>query len=90
MDGKFVLTEYIEAALARAEYDKLEDDSFAGRIPGLAGVVAFGPTLAGCMAELRSTLEDWLLVGLRLGHALPVIEGIDLNQALDREWLESV
>ena len=31
--------------------------------------------------ELRSTLEDWILVGLRLGHKLPVLAGIDLNKA---------
>ena len=31
-------------------------------------------------AELRSTLEDWILVGLRLGHKLPVLAGIDLNK----------
>ncbi|HUM67717.1 MAG TPA: type II toxin-antitoxin system HicB family antitoxin, partial [Chloroflexota bacterium] len=30
--------------------------------------------------ELRSVLEDWLLVGLKLGHPLPVLAGIDLNQ----------
>jgi hypothetical protein len=29
---------------------------------------------------LRSALEDWVLVGLKLGHTLPVIAGIDLNQ----------
>jgi len=31
--------------------------------------------------ELRSALEDWLQLGLRLHHRLPVIEGIDLNAA---------
>ena len=36
--------------------------------------------------ELRSTLEDWILVGIKLGHALPVIGGVDLNQEPTREW----
>jgi hypothetical protein len=27
-----------------------------------------------------STLEDWIIVGLKLGHILPVIDGIDLNE----------
>ncbi len=57
----------------------LEDDSFAGRIPACKGVIAFGATLRMCEDELRSTLEDWILVGLKLGHPLPVISGIDLN-----------
>ena len=28
---------------------------------------------------LKSVFEDWVLLGLRLGHELPVINGIDLN-----------
>ena len=43
------------------------------------GVIAFGMSLQQCEAELRSTLEDWILVGIKLGHALPVIRGIDLT-----------
>jgi predicted RNase H-like HicB family nuclease len=70
---RFVLTNYVEQALANAVYDKLEDGTFAGRIPLCKGVVAFGPTLRECEDELRSTLEDWILVGLKLGHTLPVI-----------------
>lgn len=76
----FSLTAYIEAALELAHYDKLEDGTFAGEIPKLPGVAAFGKTLAECERELRSTLEDWILVGLRLGHKLPKLAGIDLNQ----------
>ena len=76
----FSLTAYIEAALELARYDKLDDGSFAGEIPKLKGVAAFGTTLRECENELRSTLEDWILVGLRLGHKLPVIAGIDLNK----------
>ena len=76
----FPITAYIEAALELASYDKLEDGSFAGEIPKLKGAVAFGKTLRECEGELRSTLEDWILVGLRLGHKLPVLAGIDLNK----------
>ncbi|MBI4289514.1 MAG: type II toxin-antitoxin system HicB family antitoxin [Chloroflexi bacterium] len=80
MTRRFALTEYVDQALARAEYDKLEDGTFAGRIPMCKGVIAFGRTLRECEDELRSVLEDWLLVGLKLGHPLPVIAGIDLNK----------
>jgi len=76
----FPLTAYIEAALELARYDKLDDGSFAGEIPPLPGVIAFGKTLKLCEGELRSTLEDWLLVGLRMGHPLPKLAGIDLNK----------
>lgn len=77
---KFILSGYIEEALEQATYDKLEDGTYAGRIPTCKGVVAFGSTLRRCEDELRSTLEDWILVGLKLGHPLPVIASIDLNK----------
>ena len=80
MAPQFILSSYVEQAMARATYDKLEDNTFHGRIPPCKGVVAFGSTLRGCEEELRSTLEDWILVGLKLDHSLPVIAGIDLNK----------
>ncbi len=73
MAARFILTDYIENALAYAVYDKLENGSFAGRIPPCKGVVAFGKSLSECEDELRSTLEDWILVGIKLGHPLRVI-----------------
>jgi len=73
------LSAYIEVALRDAVYDKLEDGSYAGRIPSCIGVIAFAPTLRVCEAELHSTLEEWIVLGLKLGHPLPVLSGIDLN-----------
>ena len=86
----FTLTEYINAAMALAEFDKLEDGSFAGRIPKCKGLIAFSKTLKGCEDELRSTLEDWIIVGLKFGHRLPVINSINLNRKPRRESLVSV
>lgn len=80
MTVRFILTEYVNQLMANAEYDKLEDGTFAGRIPQCKGVVAFGITLYECEDELHSVLEDWILVGLKLGHSLPVVAGIDLNK----------
>jgi len=90
MAHQFVLTDYVDRAMADAVYDKLEDGTFAGRIPSCKGVVAFGATLRDCEDELRSVLEDWILVGLKLGHPLPVIAGIDLSGALIREPLDTL
>jgi predicted RNase H-like HicB family nuclease len=87
---QYILTEYVSQAMAQAVYDKLEDGTFAGRIPSCKGVVAFGATLRACEDELRSTLEDWILVGLKLGHSLPVIAGVDLNREPTREPMDSV
>lgn len=90
MTARFILTEYVNQAMAQAVYDKLEDGAFAGRIPPCKGVVAFGSTLRECEEELRSTLEDWILVGFRLGHPLPIISGIDLNKEPRREPVEAL
>ena len=87
---RYVLTDYLEQALAQAIYEKLEDGSFAGRIPACPGVVAFGASLSECEHELRSTLEEWILLGLKLGHPLPVIGGIDLNREPLREPVDAL
>lgn len=87
---QFILTGYIENALSQAEYDKLEDGSFSGHIPSCKGVIAFGHTLRECEDELRSTLEDWVLVGLKLGHPIPVLSGYDLNKEPSHESMASL
>jgi predicted RNase H-like HicB family nuclease len=87
---RYVLREYVELAMADAVYDKLEDASFSGRIPSCPGVLSFAPTLKECEEELRSTLEDWVLVGLKLRHRLPVIGNIDLNKEPVRERVDTL
>ena len=75
-----MLTEYIGAALHEATYELLPDnEGYYGEISALPGVWAEGPTLELCREELRQALEGWVLLGLRLGHTLPVLAGIDLN-----------
>ena len=48
----------------------------------LFSVKGFGKTaskLETCREELQDALEGWIILGLRLGHTLPVLNGIDLN-----------
>lgn len=90
MTGQYILSDYLDRALAQAEYDKLEDGTFFGRIPSCKGVVAFAATLRECEDELRSVLEGWVLVGLKLGHSLPILDSIDLNKKPEYEQLEAV
>jgi predicted RNase H-like HicB family nuclease len=77
-----MLIEYINKAMSKAVYDKLEDGSFSGKIPPCPGVVAFGKTLYQCQQELRSSLEGWLIVKIRHGDTLPVVGRIDLNKGM--------
>ena len=90
MSKRYVLSEYVELAMRDAVYDKLEDATFSGRIPSCPGVLAFASTLKKCEEELRSSLEDWVLVGLKLRHHLPVIGNIDLNKEPVREPVDTL
>jgi predicted RNase H-like HicB family nuclease len=74
-----MLTEYINAAMRKAVYEILpEDKSYYGEIPGFQGVYANADTLEECREDLRSGLEGWIILGLQLGHTLPVVDGISL------------
>ena len=73
-----MLLDYIQNAMRLAKYEILEDGGYYGEIPGFEGVWAQADTLETCREELQSALEDWLVLGLRLGHQLPVVAGIRL------------
>ena len=76
-----MLAEYIDKAMEQAVYEIIEDErTYWGEIPGLQGVWARHATLEGCRRELREALSDWMALRLRLGLAIPVVAGIDLNQ----------
>jgi len=77
-----MLTEYIDKAISRAVYDKLEDGTYCGKIPECPGTIAFGKTLYACQNELRSVLEGWLLVKIRYGDYLPILDEVDLNKGI--------
>jgi len=79
MSARYILTQYIEEALSQAIFEELEDGRVCGRIPPAKAVIAFAPTQGECANELRSVLEEWILLGLKLGHTLPSINDINLN-----------
>ena len=80
-----MLTAYIASAMRQAKYEILEDDTFYAEIPSLIGVFASSPTLEACREELQQVLEGWLILGLRLGHDIPVLDGIQLNLEMELE-----
>jgi predicted RNase H-like HicB family nuclease len=74
-----MLTEYVERAMSKAKYKKLDDGTYAGTIKPCPGVIIFGATLRECKRELHDALEGWIIVKLRHGDDLPIIDGINLN-----------
>lgn len=76
-----MLGEYFDRAMEIATYKRLEDGTYIGEIAVCPGAWATGATLEECQHALRDALEDWVLVALKYGHAMPVIGGVDLNAA---------
>ena len=75
-----MLTAYIAAALRKAHYELLPDDGgYIGTIQGLDGVWAQAANLEECRDELQEVLEEWIILGLRMGHPIPAIDGIALT-----------
>jgi predicted RNase H-like HicB family nuclease len=75
-----MLTAYINAAMCKAHFELLPDgEGYFGSIEGLQGVWGQADTLEACRDELREVLEEWIIVGLKMGHSIPAVEGINLN-----------
>ena len=75
-----MLTAYINAAMRKAHYEILPDgEGYFGKIENLQGVWANADTLESCREELQEVLEEWITLGLKMGHFLPEIDGITLN-----------
>jgi predicted RNase H-like HicB family nuclease len=73
---------YIDAAMKHAHYEIIDqpNEPYYGEIPGLKGVLATGRTLEECRINLEDTLDAWIVLGLKLGHHIPEIEGITLEK----------
>ncbi len=78
-----MLTTYIQSAMKHAKYEILDDQTFYGEIAGFQGVYANADTLEMCREELQSVLEGWIILGLRMGHPLPEVDGVRLDAVLE-------
>lgn len=67
-----MLLAYIQAALDRAHYEMIEDETpFYGEVPQLPGVWATGHTLEDCRRNLADAIEDWLLFSIARSMPIP-------------------
>ncbi len=81
-----MLTAYIGAAMCRAHYEILPNaEGYLGTIAEMKGVWANAETLEACREELQEVLEEWIILGLKMGHTLPIIDHIDLNRNVQEE-----
>jgi predicted RNase H-like HicB family nuclease len=67
-----MIVEYIQAALARATFEIIEDkEPYYGEVPDLPGVWATGKILEECRANLANVIDSWIVVHLRKGLPIP-------------------
>ena len=78
-----MITSYLHEAMCRARYKILEDGTYYGWIEELAGVWASAASLEECREELESVVEDWLLLGLKLGHHITPLGDVNLNMPVE-------
>ncbi|MGV8175971.1 MAG: type II toxin-antitoxin system HicB family antitoxin [Methanothrix sp.] len=78
-----MFAEYVQAALRRAKYEVLEDDTYMATVEGLQGVIAVGDTIEECREDLIGVIEGWVALGLRLGHTIPNIDGHTISVSLE-------
>jgi predicted RNase H-like HicB family nuclease len=76
-----MIRQYVEQALRMARYDKLEDGTFCGEVPRLRGVLASGGTLEACREQLAEVVEEWVLVRVAKGLAVPRLGKVGVRVA---------
>ena len=74
-----MLTEYLNAALKKAEYKKIDDGTWYADIPDFPGVWANGDSVEVCRNELREVLEEWLVLKIRDADPIPAINGLEIQ-----------
>ena len=67
---------YVQQALERADYDKLDDGSYVAEVSGLQGVLGAGATLEACRANLAEVVEEWVLIRIARGLSVPPLGDI--------------
>jgi len=70
-----VICEYVQSAIQKAQYKKIEDGTWFAEIPGFEGVWANAVSLENCRQELIDVLEEWLILKLRDGDPIPEVDG---------------
>lgn len=73
------LSAYMDNAMRRAQYERIEDGTYFGEIPGFEGLWANAPTEDECRRELRDVLEGWILLHIADHTPLPEVDGTNLE-----------
>ena len=75
----FLISKYVQQALRRARYEQVDGGGFCATVPGLRGVIAVGRTLEVCRTDLEEVVEEWILVRVAQGLAVPKLGGVSIR-----------
>jgi len=70
-----LFSECIHAALSKATNEIIDLEPFYGEVPELRGAWDSGKTLEECRENLLGVIEGWIALRLRLGLAIPPVNG---------------
>jgi predicted RNase H-like HicB family nuclease len=77
---QFSLRDYLERALALAEYERDENGMFVARVPNTDGFYAQGNSVEEARHELTDVIEGNIILALQLGFEIPKLPGIDFTE----------
>jgi hypothetical protein len=78
--------DYIQAALACAEYEVIEGIApLYGEVPGLQGAWATAPSIEFCREDLEEVVTDWIIFRVSRNLPIPAIEEVDRRWPPDRK-----
>jgi len=81
-----MIVEYIQAAMAEARYEIIDDEEpYYGEVPRLAGVWATGKTLEECRRNLAEVVDGWILISLKKGLPVPPLGEHRIDQLTEIE-----
>lgn len=63
--------QYVDAAMRRASYEKMEDGTWFASIAGFVGLWASGSTVEDARRDLLEALDGWIEVCAKTGQRLP-------------------
>lgn len=76
----FSLSQYVEAALKQAEYERDEDGIVIAQVPGASGFFSQGGTFEEARENLQDVIEGNVLLALQLGLSIPNIAGVTIEE----------
>jgi predicted RNase H-like HicB family nuclease len=76
----FSISDYVEAALHLAEYERDEDGVVVASVPGASGFYAQGESHEEARTNLEDVIEGNVVLALQLGWELPGVPGIDIEE----------